>query len=110
MVRFLERRGHTVHEASEGGQALVLLSASSVEYDVIVSDLRMPGLGGEELLRRLQDQGRGMARRIVILTRDTASPATLQMFSEARVVVLAKPIGGADIVRVVEQIAATALN
>ena len=106
VIRFLEARGHTVDAAADGGEALALLSTSPADYDVIVSDLRMPGLGGESLLTRLQQQGSPMAKRMIILTGDTVSPSRSQMFADANVAVLAKPAGGADIVRAVERVAA----
>ena len=106
VIRFLEGRGHTVDAAADGGEALALLSTSSADYDVIVSDLRMPGLGGDNLLTRLQQQGSPMAQRMIFLTGDTVSQANSQIFADANVAVLAKPVGGADVVRAVEQVAA----
>lgn len=89
-TRFLQQRGHVVDEADEGGAALELIAQQN--YAVIVSDLRMPGLGGEELLIRLRDQGRGMERRLIFLTGDAASEDARRVMEEANVPVLLKPI------------------
>ena len=103
VVRLLTRRGHDVVEASDGGQALMLLQASKASYDVIVSDLRMPGLGGDGLLERLQARGDGMAHRLIFLTGDTASPDARRMLAGAHVPILTKPAGLAELVQLVEQ-------
>jgi CheY-like chemotaxis protein len=69
LVRYLEREGHQVDEASEGGEALRKVNANS-DYDVILSDLRMPGIDGEQLLLRLKEQGRGDERKVLFMTGD----------------------------------------
>jgi DNA-binding NtrC family response regulator len=45
----LERSNFTVHEAADGPAALAMIR--KFPYDVIVTDLRMPGATGEEVLR-----------------------------------------------------------
>jgi two-component system NtrC family sensor kinase len=99
-MRFLERLGHRVDAAAEGGEALRLLEQA--DYDVILSDLRMPGLGGEELFTRLREQGRGMERRLIFVTGDTASAQAARVTSEADVPVLVKPVPFEELVRAVE--------
>ncbi|HSP77226.1 MAG TPA: response regulator, partial [Myxococcaceae bacterium] len=44
----LTQAGLTVHPASNGQEALSLLGRKPI--DVVVSDVRMPGMGGMELL------------------------------------------------------------
>ncbi|HEX8392883.1 MAG TPA: PAS domain S-box protein [Longimicrobium sp.] len=106
VVRSIQRRGHQVDEASEGSHALELLNVPGAHYDAIVSDLRMPGVSGDELLARLRERSDGLHRRLVFLTGDTASPEALRMLTEAGVPILAKPAGLADVVRTVELLAA----
>lgn len=48
-MRAMFRRDYEVHLASSGAEALALLSEH--EFDVVVSDQRMPGMTGVELLR-----------------------------------------------------------
>jgi len=43
--------------AGNGQEALDLLEPTDVSPDVILMDLRMPGMGGLELLSRLKDRG-----------------------------------------------------
>ena len=57
-----------VGEASDGAQALAL--AGDLRPDVILMDLRMPGLGGAAAIKALADQG-SQARVLVLTTYDT---------------------------------------
>jgi CheY-like chemotaxis protein len=101
--RVLKQRGHHADEAVEGGSALLLLDGN--DYDVIVSDLRMPGLDGEELLRRLQEDGNGLERRLIFITGDASDPRTARMLADAGVPVPRKPVGLEDLAHAIESVA-----
>jgi CheY-like chemotaxis protein len=49
----LEAVGYTIHEASDGAEALERVHADALLFDVIVSDLVMPRMNGVELLQTL---------------------------------------------------------
>lgn len=104
VARFLRRRGHHVDEAADGRAALDLIAAARARacYDVIVSDLRMPGLGGDELLARLREDGEGMDRRLIFFSGDTASAEAVRALAASRVPVLAKPVSMNELARAVE--------
>jgi PAS domain S-box-containing protein len=107
--RYLARRGHRVDTAAEGGEAIQLLRAAAAaddDYDVVVSDLRMPGLGGEELYTRLAAEGRGMERRIVFMTGDAAGADAAPMLAATNAPVLYKPMSLNDAVVLIERHAA----
>jgi two-component system response regulator AtoC len=53
--RLLELEGIESSSASDGSEALELLKAKA--YDAVVTDLKMPRMGGQELLERLLDDG-----------------------------------------------------
>ncbi len=60
-VRALTRRmltslGHVVTSASSGAEALALTEAAVRMPDLLVTDVRMPGIQGPELARRLRDR------------------------------------------------------
>jgi DNA-binding response OmpR family regulator len=50
----LQRVGYQVHTASSGEEALEMMERQ--EYDVVLTDIRMPGLTGVELLARIKEQ------------------------------------------------------
>jgi len=49
----LQRIGYQVEEAASGEEALEMIARS--EYEVILTDIRMPGLSGVDLLKRIKD-------------------------------------------------------
>ncbi len=53
--RALETDGHQVDLTQDGTEALETLSAGAGAFDVLVSDVHMPGLDGIELARRAID-------------------------------------------------------
>jgi PAS domain S-box-containing protein len=96
MARYLSRRGHIVEQAADGAAALEMLEHA--QYDVILSDLRMPGLGGEALMERLRD--RGLADSVIFMTGDAAGAAA--RLADAGVPVLLKPVELAEVARALE--------
>lgn len=102
LLRYLERRGHRVEEAADGTTALRRLEQAP-EFDVIVTDLRMPGLGGEQLLEHLRQRGDGLEQRLILITGgDHDSPEVLRSFVGADVPVVQKPFELAEIAQVIE--------
>lgn len=73
LVRYFSSRGHAVVPAYEGAAALRLAERSS--FDVVICDLRMPGMDGTEVIRRLQALPTCASARFVLSTGDTATPA-----------------------------------
>ena len=49
---FLQREGYSVATAENAEQALEQVQASP--FDLVLTDLKMPGISGQELVRRLQ--------------------------------------------------------
>ena len=78
----LERHGHQVVEAKDGAAALAAL-AGGLDPDVIVTDLRMPGMDGVKLLGRLAAQR--YPGRVVVMT-GFADAAVEQLPSGVRIV------------------------
>lgn len=66
--RLLERQGHQIIPACDGLMALDLLHAG--RYDLLLLDIQMPGMGGEEVLQRLrlQEQTTGEYLPVIALT------------------------------------------
>jgi PAS domain S-box-containing protein len=95
--RYLERRGWTVEEARDGREALELLGLTegarlrAEAYDVIVSDLKMPGVTGIELHDRLAAASPAGAAKLILLTGDTASPDVAEFVTRLRHPLVQKP-------------------
>ena len=53
-VRALAREGYRIHEARDGQEAVELFRRHGPSIDLLVTDLRMPQMGGVELARRLR--------------------------------------------------------
>src|SRR2546428_1520307 len=49
--RILEKGGYRTMEASGGEEAIAMLTA--INPDLLIADLDMPGLAGEEMVRRI---------------------------------------------------------
>ena len=66
--RLLEQQGHRIAPAVDGLMALDLLERKA--YDLMLLDIQMPGMGGEEVLARLrqQEQTSGLHLPVIALT------------------------------------------
>ncbi len=53
--RFLEVEGYQVDTAKDGADGLTKFEEGS--FDLIITDLRMPNMGGIELLKHIQAKG-----------------------------------------------------
>ncbi len=92
---------HQVETATDGAAALERLGKRT--YDLIVSDIRMPGLDGPEFYRRVQRSRPELCRRFVFVTGDTLSEQTRAFLEEVRTPTLHKPFSLADVQRVTQQ-------
>jgi signal transduction histidine kinase/CheY-like chemotaxis protein len=91
----LEMDGHEVQLASNGREALDRLAAGT--FDLIITDIKMPVMGGPDLYRRLSEAGNPLARRIVFITGDTVAPDTRRFLQGVDNAVLAKPFRLRDV-------------
>lgn len=87
--RALVAQGHDVDVAHDGAEALRTIFLN--EYDAILLDVRMPGLGGPEVFRSIEVLRPDLADRVLFITGDTVSPDTRTFLEQTRVDVLHKP-------------------
>ncbi len=64
--RFLEVYGYRVTEAADGVEALELASAGASRFDILLTDIVMPRLGGKALAERLLETAPHL--RVVLMT------------------------------------------
>jgi len=66
LVNLLTEQGHTVYPASDGGLALEFVQ--STLPDLILLDIKMPGMDGYEVCRRLKADARSAAIPVIFLS------------------------------------------
>lgn len=89
LSRILTGLGHEADIASDGAEALRMINLS--DYDAILLDVKMPGLGGPEVLRCIDGLRPELAERVMFITGDTVSPRTQTFLQNQEVDVLPKP-------------------
>jgi len=91
----LEAWGHTVTVAHDGVTGFA--NALAEPYDVIITDLRMPEVGGREMFERLTLEHPDLARRVVFSTGDTVRGDTLAFLESLGRPYLRKPFSLAEL-------------
>ena len=89
VLSFLKRRG--IHATAVGDGVDALRALKERTFDVIVSDVRMPGMNGRQFLERLRQEHPAMVQRLIFSTGDTFAPDTAALLQEAGVPSLVKP-------------------
>ena len=97
----LEAAGYDVDTVSNGIRALGLVSRSPAQYRVVITDMRMPGMDGYQLISEARVAG--YAGSFVALA-GSLSPDDRQRLRELRVIrVLDKPSRSTDIIDAVRE-------
>jgi two-component system NtrC family sensor kinase len=89
MTEILAMDGHTVTPAFNGAEAIALLKAT--DFDLILSDVRMPAVGGPTFFEILQTTRPDLLPKVIFVTGDTMSSSTQEFLQRADRPVLAKP-------------------
>ncbi|MHB8123560.1 MAG: response regulator [Desulfuromonadaceae bacterium] len=87
LVGVLTRRGMQVQSVNDGLKALDLLANEL--YDVLVLDLRMPGMDGVELLKAIRE--RDVQTPVIVLTGNVSIKQLAEVVKECVAEVLLKP-------------------
>ena len=89
LVEALRAWGMEVSACTRGEEAVQSLEAGT--FDVIVSDIRMPGLSGMDLYDWMKERRPGMTRRILYTTGDAFDTKTRNFLEVNQVPYLGKP-------------------
>jgi CheY-like chemotaxis protein len=100
----LRWNGHHVDTATNGREALDLLAEHS--YDVILSNLNMPEMDGEDLYRRIEHGWPHLAPRVVFVTAARPDPSFRAQYGGRPVPVLTKPYSPARLLQVIDDVVA----
>ena len=101
VVRYiLSETGHEVLPAADGAEGLALLER---EPDLVISDIRMPGLDGMEVLRRIQAIAPGPPPPVIMLTAHGTVEQAVEAMSLGAFTYLLKPFARDALKATVEQ-------
>jgi len=89
IARALRAAHYDVDVSLNGAMALSMIERK--HYDLIIADLRMPGMGGMELYEHFQRVNPSIARRMVFLTGDVLSEEALAFLRQTGSLRLPKP-------------------
>ena len=67
----LSRDGHAVTQAFSGSEARLLLGEKGAAFDLVISDLMLPGATGEELVGLIR--GRGASTPVIVISARTTA-------------------------------------
>jgi PAS domain S-box-containing protein len=105
-ARFLNRSGMQVRAVSDGAEALRALRQQT--FDVILCDVRMPGMNGRDFLIRLREQAPELIATLIFATGDTLEADTAALLADAGAPSLVKPFDFDALERLVRDVAARA--
>jgi signal transduction histidine kinase/HAMP domain-containing protein len=90
LADLLGRDRNQIDIVGDGGAALARIGERS--YDLIVSDIRMPGLDGPEFYEALEQRAPQLLRRFVFITGDTLNTDIRAFLERTRAATLMKPL------------------
>ncbi|MFO7785155.1 MAG: sigma-54 dependent transcriptional regulator [Desulfatiglandales bacterium] len=94
--------GYEVMRASDGSEAL-LLFGDGHEVDLVLSDLKMPGMDGIELFKQMREAASGTPPPFVIMTAYGTVKSAVQAMKDGVTNYLIKPLDFEELVIVVEK-------
>jgi two-component system NtrC family sensor kinase len=89
LAEMLTEAGHEVDTAGDGTAALARLGERP--FDLVISDVRMPGMDGRALYRALQASHPELGRRLIWITGDILAPGTADYVVASGQPILTKP-------------------
>jgi CheY-like chemotaxis protein len=89
---FLAGEGYTVDQASSSSEALQKMTHAP--YDIVFTDIRMPGMDGLEMLKRIKQHAPDVA--VVVMTAYPSSEYELKAVNYGADQYVAKPLDNLD--------------
>ncbi|MCX6009445.1 MAG: response regulator, partial [Chloroflexi bacterium] len=72
-------------------------------YNLVLIDIKMPGMDGVELYKRIQKIAKSLARRVVFITGDILGAHTEKFLSETKAAHIDKPFSAEQLKREVNR-------
>jgi PAS domain S-box-containing protein len=89
LSQILTEEGHEVETTDNGKDALNRIKNNG--YSLIMVDIKLPGMSGNELYERIQIMARPLAQRVVLITGDVMSVDTEAFIIKTKVPCITKP-------------------
>ncbi|MGC8829532.1 MAG: ATP-binding protein [Verrucomicrobiia bacterium] len=102
IAEILQLIGYTPFKCNSAIEALAILEQK--DFDVILSDIRMPGMDGKQFYERLKVQKPKYAERVIFLTGDTINKETQDFLNSTGNLHLPKPFQLAAVQEAVEKV------
>ena len=103
----LERQGHYVKTFDKAASALQHLTSEGAQFDLVITDYRMPGgMSGLDLAKRVKKDTRRRRTKVFLITAfDISSSPEFGEALEAKIVdeVLQKPIPNDKLIAIIEK-------
>jgi CheY-like chemotaxis protein len=91
LARFYKRRGWAVTQAEDGSRAFEWLIRGAEPFDLVISDMKMPGFSGIELHAALSEMRPELLDRLLFCTGEVESAAVATFVAHTNARVLLKP-------------------
>ncbi len=101
-VEFLGSEGYKVDTVSNGKEALDLLR--KIDYDVVISDMKMPSLSGAEFYKLVNEKYPKVAKRIIFVTGDLLNLETKAFLESTNNPYLIKPFKLNELRNIVKEV------
>ena len=92
----LSKEGHQIADVSSAEDALLLMASTT--FDVIVSDIRLPGMSGLDLYSVMLDSNAKMAKRMILIS------GMQQEIEEKSIPFLRKPFSKDDLLNIIKRL------
>jgi len=104
LTRTLSAKGYQVQAVSDGKAGLDKLAKNA--YDLIFTDLKMPGMSGIELYESIKKKYPALVKSVVFITGDVMTGDTAKFLNSAGRPYLVKPFDSKDMAGVMEKVLA----
>ena len=101
LARTFENAGYAVGLAIHGEMAVTQLETE--RYDVMICDIQMPKMTGEELCHHLTNEGPYLPEYVLIVTSRTAKEARSWTAQYPQITVVEKPVGPRQLLQLVRE-------
>ena len=101
VTRLLSRKGYIIDAATSGEVAVRRLEENN--YDLIISDIKMPGMGGRNFYEHVFNRDPALAKRIIFSTGDMGNPETRAFLDRTHNYCLSKPFNLRQVEEIVER-------